>query len=161
MKIQSLLVGVFLSTLSLTALAEPATVSITGSVKQPMEFSLKSVQERWPDQVKLSTFKIKDREEKGYAIDLLPCLEASQVGIEPEEKNGKLRFVLAAQGRDEYIAAMSLAEISPELGNRRAVLLWSEDGEKVRLVMPEDGKPSRSVYALQTIRVIELQPEIR
>ncbi len=55
---------------------------------------------------------------------------------------------------------MSLAEISPELGNRKAVLLWSEDGEKVRLVLPEDGKPSRSVYALQTIRVIELEAQV-
>ncbi len=129
-------------------------------MKRPIEFSLKSVQERWPDQVKHASFKIKDREEKGYAVDLLACLEASGIDFEPEEKNGKLRFVLVAQGKDEYIATLSLAEISPELGNRRAVLLWSEDGEKLRLVMPDDGKPSRSVYALEKIRVIELQPEI-
>lgn len=162
MKIKRLLAPLLLAAaLAVSAVAKPATVAVTGKVRQPLEFTLKSVQQRWPDQVKLSSFKIKDREEKGYAIDLLHCLQASQVDYDLQERNGEIRFVLQAQGKDEYVAAMSLAEISPELGNRKAVLLWSEDGEKVRLVMPEDGKPSRSVYALQTIRVIELQPEIR
>ncbi len=65
MKIQSLLVGAVLSALSVSALAEPASVAITGKVREPLEISLKSVQERWPDKVKLTSFKIKDREEKG------------------------------------------------------------------------------------------------
>lgn len=140
------------------AQAEPASVAITGKLKQPLELSLQSAQQRWPDKVQLKTFPIKDRQESGYALELLHCLNFAQLDTPSDKRNANLAFVCLAVGKDGYLATVALGEILPTFGNRPAYIVWSEDGEKVRLLVTGDERPSRSVYDLKSIQVFGLEP---
>ncbi len=156
--VRSFILG-FVVLLSLgAAQADPASVAITGKLKQPLELTLRSAQKRWPDKVQLMTYPIKDRQESGYALELLQCLDFAQLDTPSDRKNANLAFVCLAVGEDGYLATVALGELLPTFGNRPAYIVWSEDGEKVRLLVTGDERPSRSVYGLKSIQVFGLEP---
>lgn len=82
--------AVWLLLLAVTSVAhaDPAVVLIEGKVKAPQELTLEAAQQLWPEQVKLLDFSMKERQERGYAIELLHCLEVS--GLDHE--SGKMRI---------------------------------------------------------------------
>lgn len=66
-----------------------------------------------------------------------------------------------AVARDGYRVTFSLAELDPSLGNRRVLLADRCDGEvlsatdgPLRLVVPEDARPARSLRQLETLTVL-------
>ncbi|HVP69237.1 MAG TPA: hypothetical protein VMT17_18455 [Anaeromyxobacteraceae bacterium] len=78
------------------------------------------------------------------------------------EKRGGWRKVLVAIGRDGYQVAFSCAELSPEIGATRALLVWAMDGKPLReatgplrLVVLTDHEPARSVQGLVRLVVVD------
>ena len=70
---------------------------------------------------------------------------------------------LVATGADGLQALVSLAEISPELGNQRVLIAYRLDGQPLErglawLVVVGDGKAGRSVSALEAIEVFAAAP---
>ncbi len=66
-----------------------------------------------------------------------------------------------AVARDGYRVTFSLAELDPSLGNRRVLLADRCDGRPLsdadgplRLVVPEDARPARSLRQLETLTVL-------
>ena len=154
---RALLFGAFLFSSTLGAWAEPASVSVEGKVQKTATYTLESARKTWPDQVQPITFQLKDREGKGYGLPLVLALEASQPDIPATEKNARLRFVWLAEGGDGYLVALSVGELAEDIGAAPAFLVWSEDGEELRLLLPEDKKPSRSVTTLKRLQLIDLK----
>lgn len=85
------------------------------------------------------------------------------VGAMPSEplRGPDLARRVEAVGRDGYRVTFSLAELDSSLGNRRVLLadrcddqaLTAEEGP-LRLVVPEDARPARSLRQLQTLTVL-------
>lgn len=97
-------------------------------------------------------------------VDLWALLSAV-AGIEADSASGAnvQGMYLVATGADGYQALVSLAEISPELGNRRVLIAYRLDEQPLargmaRLVVAGDGKAGRSVSALEAIEVFAAAP---
>jgi uncharacterized peroxidase-related enzyme len=92
--------------------------------------------------------------EQGVLLaDLLPVDALATT----DRKNDALSFGVVAVGADGYLALVSYGEISPDFGNRGALLATSEDGqalERPRLVVPGDVKGGRYVSDLVALRVV-------
>lgn len=97
-------------------------------------------------------------------VDLWALL-SSVAGIEADSASGAnvQGMYLVATGADGYQALVSLAEISPELGNQRVLIAYRLDEQPIarglaRLVVAGDGKAGRSVSALEAIEVFAAAP---
>jgi len=97
-------------------------------------------------------------------VDLWALLSAV-AGIEADSASGAnvQGMYLVATGADGYQALVSLAEISPELGNQRVLIAYRLDEQPLargmaRLVVVGDGKAGRSVSALEAIEVFAAAP---
>lgn len=86
-----------------------------------------------------------------------------QAGAMPSEplRGADLARRVEAVARDGYRVTFSLAELDPSLGNRRVLLADHCDGEvlpategPLRLVVPEDARPARSLRQLETLTVL-------
>ena len=70
--------------------------------------------------------------------------------------------LVAAAASDGYTVTFSLGELLEEHGNREIYVVFDGDGKPlpekdrpVRLVVLGDTKPARSIYAVQTITVVD------
>ncbi|MBC8104231.1 MAG: hypothetical protein H7Z41_16775 [Cytophagales bacterium] len=73
-------------------------------------------------------------------------------------KNPLLAFTVVVEGRDGYAAAFSLGELLPDYGNRAVWVVLDRDGKSlteteapVRLYVPGEARPSRSVFGVRRI----------
>lgn len=99
-------------------------------------------------------------------VDLWALL-TSVAGIEADSASGAnvQGLYLVATGADGYQALVSLAEISPGLGNQRVLIAYRLDDQPLargmaRLVVGGDGKAGRSVSALEAIEVFAAAPAV-
>ena len=75
-------------------------------------------------------------------------------------RGADLARVMVASASDGYRVAFSLGELDPTLGGRKAYLvdrcndapLDAHDGP-MRLLLPEDGRPARSVRQVESLRI--------
>lgn len=99
-------------------------------------------------------------------VDLWSLLHTS-ADLETDGDSGAnlQAMYLVATGSDGYQALVSLAEMSPELGGKRVLIAYRMDGQPLarglaRLVVVGDGKPGRSVSALEAIEVFAAAPAV-
>ncbi len=85
-------------------------------------------------------------------------------GLAPAEKRAGWKLAAVATGLDGFQAVFSLAELSEGMGPTRALVAWELDGKPLpadrgplRLVVLTDQEPSRSVYRLARIELIDLR----
>ncbi len=79
------------------------------------------------------------------------------------KKRAGFRKVVLLTAEDGYQALVSCAEITEGMGNTVALLVWEIDGKPLdeqsgplRLVITTDGEPSRSIYAVRNIAVLDI-----
>ena len=79
------------------------------------------------------------------------------------EKRAGYRKVVVATARDGFQAVFSCAEIAEGKGATRALVAWAIDGKPLppemgplRLVVLTDGEPARSIYQLESLKVVEV-----
>jgi len=79
------------------------------------------------------------------------------------EKRAGYRKVVVATARDGFQAVFSCAEIAEGMGATRALVAWAIDGKPLppdmgplRLVVLTDGEPARSIYQLESLKVLEV-----
>jgi hypothetical protein len=84
---------------------------------------------------------------------------------DPHTKHAPLRMIVTAKAGDGYAVVFSLAELSPELGNRAVWLALDVDDQPlsdrdapVKLIVPDDGKPARWVHGMQRLSVDDVSP---
>ena len=84
-------------------------------------------------------------------------------GLTPRDQ---ARRIVLITGRDGYIAALALAEISPEFEGKQVILADSVDGQRIdpeslRVVVPGDKRGGRRVHEIVRISVVNAQPTPR
>src|SRR5262249_36962818 len=84
--------------------------------------------------------------------------------LAPGEKRSGWKKAVIASASDGFQAVFSAAELFPEMGPTRAIVAWELDGKPLpgdeapfRLVVTTDKEPSRSLYKLVKIEVVDLR----
>lgn len=107
-------------------------------------------------------------------VPLAKALEKFGVGpgamskeMAPKDKRAGYKKVVVASAADGFQAVLSLAEISEGMGKTQALLVFQIDGQPLRaeekplrLAVLSDGEPSRSLYQLRRIDVVDLRKVI-
>ena len=73
-------------------------------------------------------------------------------------------MVVVASASDGYQAVLSCAEVFESMGPTRAMVVWKVDGKPLpqdrgplRLVVLTDKEPSRSIFGLRKLDVLDLR----
>lgn len=157
--------------LSASALAQPGpdTLSVTGAVSKPTDWTADQLKTQFASDLKSITFTSHDTPHTANAIPLFSLLKAAGAPTDltmtpktdPKTKNFPLRFFVLIQGRDGYTAGFSLAELLPDIGHEEAWLALDLDGKPLsesdgpaRLIVPSDAKPARWVHEVRTITLV-------
>ena len=84
--------------------------------------------------------------------------------IPAAEKRVGYKRVIVATAPDGFQAVFSAAELAPAMGKTQAVVVWMVDGKPLppsegplRLVVLTDEEPSRSVYHLQRLDIVDMR----
>lgn len=82
----------------------------------------------------------------------------------PAEKRAGYKRVVVATASDGFQAVFSTAEIAEGMGKTQALLVWMVDGKPLpaeqgplRLVVLSDAEPSRSLYRLSRLDVLDMR----
>jgi hypothetical protein len=83
--------------------------------------------------------------------------------VNPKQKHAGLRSAVVATAPDGFVAVFSAGELLESLGATQALIIWELDGKPLdaatgplRIVVTTDKAPSRSIYQLAALRVVEL-----
>jgi DMSO/TMAO reductase YedYZ molybdopterin-dependent catalytic subunit len=84
--------------------------------------------------------------------------------VPPTEKRLGYKRVVVVTAKDGFQAVFSAAELTEGMGKTQALLVWMIDGKPLpadqgplRLVVPSDAEPSRSLYQLSRIDVVDMR----
>lgn len=151
--------GLLLTAASLHA-APAATLQVSGAVVKTGAWDAARLRRDFGGDLRTVTYTLKGKSHTAQALPLLALVQAAGPRLNPNIKNHRLQFVVLVRGRDGYTAAFSLAELSPDLGQRTAWLALSEDGQPIpaefgpaSLLVPGDAKPGRWVHGVAAIVV--------
>lgn len=141
--------------------AAQATLQLVREAGTTTEISLDSLR-RMP-QVELKG-QIHDGPElvfRGPALDAVLLLAGAPPGR--ELRGPALRLVVLAEARDGYAVVYSLAELSPDLGARRAIVAVEQDGQPLgekdgplRIVLEGQKRPARWIRQLERLRIVRV-----
>lgn len=83
--------------------------------------------------------------------------------VDPKQKHAGLRSVVIATARDGFEAVFSVGELLETLGSTQAMIVWQMDGKPLpenvgpfRIVVATDKLPSRSIYQVKSLKVVDL-----
>jgi DMSO/TMAO reductase YedYZ molybdopterin-dependent catalytic subunit len=84
--------------------------------------------------------------------------------VPKREKRRGWRLAVRASAADGFEAIFSCAEVFESMGATRAMIVWKLDGKPLasdrgplRLIVLTDKEPSRSIYGLRKLEVIDLR----
>ena len=88
--------------------------------------------------------------------------------VPKREKRSGWKLAVVASAPDGFQAAFSAAELTEGMGPTRALVIWTLDGKPLpaqmgpfRLVVPTDAEPSRSLYQLVRLDVVDLRKVVK
>jgi hypothetical protein len=89
---------------------------------------------------------------------------ASGPKVRPVEKHAGLRSALVARAADGFEAVFAVGELLSTLGATEALVVWEVDGAPLpedlgpfRVVVTTDALPSRSLYQLRSLELVDLR----
>jgi DMSO/TMAO reductase YedYZ molybdopterin-dependent catalytic subunit len=145
----------------------PPGVSLSGSVPKPTVFAMADLEALGP--VK-APWKEHDAAHEVEGVPLGKLLAQAgfapgQMGKVPKrEKRAGWKMVLRATAADGFQAIFSCAELWDGMGPTRALLVWKIDGKPLpakagpfRIVVLTDREPSRSVFQVAKLEVLDLR----
>lgn len=84
--------------------------------------------------------------------------------LPPAQKRTGYKLAVVATAPDGFQAVFSAAELTEGMGKTQALLIWMVDGKPIaapegplRLIVASDGEPSRSLYHLSRLDVVDLR----
>jgi hypothetical protein len=164
----------FLFCICLTAsLRAGDTVTVTGTDKST-DWTVAKLKSDLAADVTTITYTGHDGKHTSTAVPLVSVLKAAGVqaelknptkGTDPKARHPEMHMVVTVQGRDGFYVVLSLAELMPELGNKKVWLALDVDGKPwpdadvpMKLVVADDEKTARWVHSVQTISVTKVDP---
>ena len=129
-------------------------VSVTGAVARPSVLDVAALRA-----LPVATLSLGANVYSG--VDLWQLLDTT-VGLKTDTAamNGSIAMVIVATGSDGYRAVLSVPEIDPGFGHRKALLAYAMNGGglgrngDIRLIVADDVKAGRSVANLVSITVV-------
>ena len=149
----------------------PPAVEVTGTVAKPAKWSADSLRKQFAAEIKPIEYSSRGQKHKASCVALSSVLHQAGAdaqmkmapGVAPAMKNHALRFAVVVTSVDGYTACFSLAELLPDLGNTAAWIALDTDDKPlpegeghVRLIVPSDKKPARSVRDISSINVVDV-----
>jgi len=162
----ALLVSVFASRAEVAAPAA-APVALAGDIPKAGPISLEELKALGPIE-KMWTAHGQSHKVVGVRLDRLLASRGFTPGamgkdVPKSEKRAGWRKVVLVSAADGYQALLSCAEMAEEMGPTVALLVWEIDGAQLlpdqgplRLVVITDQEPSRSIYAVRKIELIDV-----
>jgi hypothetical protein len=164
---------ILLVSLLATAAGAADSMSITGAVTKPGDWTVEKLKTDLAADVTSITYTGHDGKHTSSAVPLVALLKAAGMttdlpqppkGIDPKTKHAETHYAVIVEGSDGYIAVFSLAELMPDLGNRHVYLAldvdakaWSDKDAPAKLVAIDDVKPARWVHSVKTITVVKIE----
>ncbi len=148
---------------SMAALAQeaPATVQITGAVKQPLTLTADDLAKMPQASVKMSSNGLETTYE---GVWLHEILKRAGVPAGSALRGKALTTYLLVEAKDGYQVLFSLAEIDPAFTENQVLLADKADGKPLvgsqgpfRLVAVKDKPGARSVRMVSKIEVVQLR----
>jgi hypothetical protein len=150
------------------ALAEPAVLTISGAGPTTLSLSVADLEALGPV-TETWTEHGKTRQVYGVRLDKLLAKAGFAPGamgkdVPKREKRAGWKKVVRASAADGFQAIFSCAELWEGMGPTRALVVWKIDGQPLpqgtgpfRIVVLTDQEPSRSVFAVQKLEVLDLR----
>ena len=144
--------------IAVSAQNEPIQQSVTlaGKVKQPGPMSLDVLKKLPVEQVPLQAER--GGAPSNYAGPSLWAVLQAAGGLDDADKSAPLHHTIKIAGRDGYFVVVSTGEVSPEFGNKPAIIAYQRDDKALgadgfRLVLQGDKRNGRAVRDVATITV--------
>ena len=148
--------------------AQPGAIDVRGDIPKPGPLTLADVMAMGGQ---TTTWTLHDKSHTVVGVPLEQVLR--RVGwdpgimsksVAPTEKRVGYKRVVVVTARDGFQAVFSAAELTAGMGKTQVFLAWNVDGKalppdqgSLRLVVPTDSEPSRSVYQIGRIDVIDMR----
>jgi len=151
------------------AQARDAAVEVAGEVAKPGPLTLAALEKMTAETVTWSHHGER-HEVTGVPLGKILTAMGFTPGamsreMAPADKRPGYKKVLLVTARDGFQAVFSCAEVAEQMGATRALLVWKVDGKPLsaehgpfRLVVTSDQEPSRSVYAVARLEVVDPRP---
>jgi DMSO/TMAO reductase YedYZ molybdopterin-dependent catalytic subunit len=173
----ALLTTLLLGSLSLTATAQaparaaaaaatapqsgPSTLLVTGAVAQDLKLSLDDLKKMPRKSVSTKGHDDQMHQYDGVPIGALLAKAGVPQGLALRGKSMALAIV--AEGADGYRAVFSVAELDDDFAAEAVLVVDSVDGQPLagdqgplRLIVPGDKRPARSVRMLKSLTLVNL-----
>lgn len=161
--LQAYAVGAVLC-LSLPAFgADPAgSFTVTGDVQSIGTWNAARIKQDLKSDIQIVHYVLKGQQHSANCVPILSVINAAHPAVNARIKHHDLQFMVSVQGFDGYAVAFSMAELLPEIGNRKVWIALDEDGKTpaveggtLQVIAPDDVKPARWVHGITAITVID------
>lgn len=149
-------------TASRPSFSAQAQFAVSGAVAQPTHWTSARLQKVFAGQIHAISYTLKGASHTAHVVPLLAVIDWSRPRINSHIKHHSLQFVVEVVGSDGYAADFSLAEISPEIGNRKVWIALDQDGKPlgsdegpVEIISPQDVRPARWVHGVSEIDIAD------
>jgi hypothetical protein len=150
-----LTLGIFLLTAPVRG-QEPAAITVSGTVQQPLTLTAADLKGMPAIDLTINQQTDSGPSTGKYHGALLWQVITKAALINDGDKNAYIRHTILVIGKDGYAAALSEAEIDPNLEGKEVILAYEKDGQALdgpQLVVPGDAHASRSVHDVTSIEV--------
>jgi DMSO/TMAO reductase YedYZ molybdopterin-dependent catalytic subunit len=161
MHTRRLCLGLLLALGSLEAQEAPASIQITGAVKQPLTLTADDLAKMPRASVKTMSSGMETAYEGVWVHEVLKRAGAPQG---PSLRGKALAGYVLAEATDGYQVVFSLAELDPAFIDNEILLADTANGKplfgaqgRFRLVVPKDKPGARSVRMLTKLEVVQLR----
>jgi len=154
----------FLVCLSMPAFsADPAgSFKVSGDVQSETTWNAALIKQDLKADIQLVHYELKGQKHTANCVPILSVINASHPAVNSRIKHHDLQFTVSVQGFDGYAVAFSMAELLPEIGNRKVWIALDEDGKApteeggaLQVIVPDDVKPARWVHSITAITITD------
>jgi hypothetical protein len=166
-----LLAMIFPANVVSLAADSPPSIEVKGAVEKAGKWTAASLRKQFAAEIKPIEYTSRGQKHSASCIALSSILHEAgadaqmKMGpdVSPAMKNHALRLAVVVTSFDGYTACFSLAELLPDFGNTTAYVALDSDGKPfpegeghLRVIVPSDKKPARSVRDVQAINVVDV-----
>jgi hypothetical protein len=147
------------------------SVIVNGDGVEEWQWTAAQIQHELPKEIHSISYSVRGKKHTSQAISLMAIIQ--RAGIKSDVQMGKfadakmknrfLHLVILIVSRDGYATAIDLADIMPNIGNKKAWLALDADGKPwdaghapAELIFPDDVTPLRWIHGVAQIKLIDV-----
>lgn len=138
------------------------SLHVAGAVNKPMEWTAAKLKEAFAGQLKQIEYTAKGQKHVSTCVPLLAIVQAAEPVTDPKHRNFAMRLAVVVRAADGYAATFGMGDLMSDVGNHPAWIAIDMDGQPLagreaptKLIVPGDAKPSRAVWGVTRIDVID------